>query len=183
MRTAEKVKLTLGQMIKQALVNEFIYKDIMLGVTMPTKTKSNKRANGEGSFYQLENRTWVHQITLGLKPDGKPDRKSFKGRTKTECLERKKAFLDRKNQFEAELLVEKTEREKVEEEVRRRGHSLESEIIFGNAFLPWLNLYKTPPTVKPATYKSYLDIYNVHFMDHFGKMMLCDVTQDFVQEY
>lgn len=51
------------------------------------KTKK-KRANGEGSFYQLKDKSWVHQITLGRKEDGKPNRKSFAGLTKEICLER-----------------------------------------------------------------------------------------------
>lgn len=32
------------QLIKQALINEYIYKDIMAGVTLPHKNKTIKRA-------------------------------------------------------------------------------------------------------------------------------------------
>ncbi len=50
---------------------------------------AKRRSNGEGSFWQLPDRTWVHQITLGRKEDGSLIRKSFKGRTKAICKERK----------------------------------------------------------------------------------------------
>lgn len=43
-RTAEIVRLTLGQMIDQAMTSELIYKDIMRGVKMPKKKKPQKRA-------------------------------------------------------------------------------------------------------------------------------------------
>ena len=39
---------------------------------------ARKRANGEGSYYQLPDRTWVYQVTIGRKEDGAPKRKSFK---------------------------------------------------------------------------------------------------------
>ena len=43
-RTAEVVKLTMSQMIKQAIVSEYIYKDIMAGIKLPKKQKPQKRA-------------------------------------------------------------------------------------------------------------------------------------------
>jgi len=145
--------------------------------------KSKKRVNGEGSFYQMKNRTWVHQITLGRKPDGKPDRKSFKGKTQAECIARKNAYFEEKLRQETAEAIEKSETDFREEEEKRLGHSLASEIVFGKAFLSWLNLYKVPPTVKPATYASYLDIYNVHFFEYFGELMPYEITQDVVQAY
>ena len=146
-------------------------------------TRAKKRANGEGSFYQLKNRTWVHQITLGRKPDGTPDRKAFKGKTQAECIARKGAYFEEKLRQETAEATEKSKTELQEEDEKRRDHPFESEIVFGNAFLSWLSLYKVPPTVKPATYASYLDIYNVHFFEYFGEMMLFEVTQDIVQQY
>ena len=81
-------------------------------------------------------------------------RKSFKGRTKAICKERKDAWL-----AEQAVLKEKSEAQaqlaarELAEEVRR-GHSLESEAQFEAAFLEWLKLYKSPPTRKPSTYAS-----------------------------
>lgn len=44
-----------------------------------------RRSNGEGSFYQQKDKSWVYQVTYGRKEDGSPYRKAFKGRTKTIC--------------------------------------------------------------------------------------------------
>ena len=41
---AGKVKLACGQLVKQAIANELIYKDIMLGVVLPSTPKAQKRA-------------------------------------------------------------------------------------------------------------------------------------------
>ena len=46
---------------------------------------AKKRSNGEGTYWQLADKTWVHQITLGRKEDGTLERKSFTGRTNTIC--------------------------------------------------------------------------------------------------
>ena len=43
-RTAELVKLTLHQIIQQAIIEEYIYKDVTIGLSLPKKEKSEKRA-------------------------------------------------------------------------------------------------------------------------------------------
>lgn len=43
-RTLEKIKVTMNQIVKQAIINEFIYKNIMLGVEIPKTIKQDKRA-------------------------------------------------------------------------------------------------------------------------------------------
>ena len=42
---------------------------------MPGNTKKHRRGNGEGSVYQRKDGTWAAVLTVGVKPDGKPDRK------------------------------------------------------------------------------------------------------------
>ena len=142
-----------------------------------------KRGNGEGTFYQLADRTWVHQITYGRKPDGSPYRKAFKGRTKAICKERKEEWLAEQEALKDQ---EKAAQEAAMREQEQRialGHSLESEILFEEAFLGWLKLYKSPPTRKPSTYASYVDTYNTHFAEYFAKLPLYQITQDVVQDY
>lgn len=41
---------------------------------MPGNTKKHRRGNGEGSVYQRKDGTWAAVLTVGVKPDGKPDR-------------------------------------------------------------------------------------------------------------
>jgi integrase len=47
----------------------------------------------------------------------------------------------------------------------------------------WLKLFKSPPTKKATTYSGYLDVYEDHFAEYFGEMMLFEITQEVVQEY
>lgn len=43
-RTAELIKLTMRQIIKQAILEEYIYKDVTIGLSLPKKQKTEKRA-------------------------------------------------------------------------------------------------------------------------------------------
>lgn len=43
-RTAELVKLTLQQIVKQAIIEEYIFKDVTIGLSLPKKQKTEKRA-------------------------------------------------------------------------------------------------------------------------------------------
>lgn len=144
---------------------------------------AKRRSNGEGSYYQRPDRTWVHQITLGRKEDGTLIRKSFKGRTKAICTQRKEEWLAEQARLKEQ--TEKEQRETAEQEdiVARLGHSLESETLFDVAFMEWLKLYKSPPTRKPSTYASYIATYNTHFAPAFGAMPLYEITQDVIQDY
>ena len=144
---------------------------------------AKKRSNGEGSFWQLSDRTWVYQITVGRKENGAPERKSFKGRTKAICKQRKEEWEAQQAALKAQAENEQRETERLEEEQKRLGHSIESETLFEDAFLEWLRLYKSPPTRKPSTYASYIDTYNTHFGPAFGTMPLYQITQDVIQEY
>ncbi len=144
---------------------------------------SKRRSNGEGSFWQLPDRTWVYQITVGRKENGSPERKSFKGRTKAICRQRGEVWLAER---EAQKKIDAAKRQKQLDEEQRYlalGHYPESEAPFGEAFLGWLKLYKVPPTRKPSTYAGYLNTYNSHFAEYFGDMPLYSVTQDVVQDY
>lgn len=46
---------------------------------MAKKRKNSRRANGEGSIVQRKDGRWCGVVTLGYKPDGKINRKSFMG--------------------------------------------------------------------------------------------------------
>ncbi|HIU44066.1 MAG TPA: site-specific integrase [Candidatus Ventrousia excrementavium] len=144
---------------------------------------AKKRSNGEGSFWQRPDRTWVYQITIGRKADGSPERKSFKGRTKAICKQRKEEWEAQQAALKAKVEADKLEAARIEEEQQRLGHSIESETLFEPAFLEWLRLYKSPPTRKPSTYASYIDTYNIHFAPAFGSLPLYQITQDVIQEY
>ena len=84
---------------------------------------AKRRSNGEGSFWQLPDRTWVYQITLGRKEDGSLIRKSFKGRTKAICKERKEEWLAEQAALKDKAEMEAQEGAKELEEEIQRGHS------------------------------------------------------------
>ena len=142
-----------------------------------------RRPNGEGSFYQQKDKSWVYQITYGRKADGSPYRKSFKGRTKTICKERRAQWEEEQARLKAEEEAQAQEATRLEELRAKLGHPIESEILFSEAFPQWLDLYKAPPARKPSTYASYLDTYRIHFAEAFGDMPLYQITQDVVQDY
>lgn len=50
-----------------------------------------RRANGEGSVYKKANGKWQGELPLGLKTNGRPDRKYFTGDTQKEVLDKMKA--------------------------------------------------------------------------------------------
>ena len=110
-----------------------------------------RRSNGEGSFYQQKDKSWVYQVTYGRKEDGKPFRKSFKGRTKTICKERRAQWEEEQARLRAEEEARAQEAAHMEELRAKLGHPIESEILFSEAFPQWLDLYKAPPTRKPST--------------------------------
>lgn len=144
---------------------------------------ARKRANGEGSYYQLQDRTWVYQVTVGKKADGSPQRKSFKGRTKAICKQRKEEWDIAQATIQERMEQERLEAENVEALAARPGYFPEADTLFSDAFMEWLKLYKSPPTRKPSTYASHLATYKTHFGPAFGEMSLYAITQDVIQEY
>lgn len=60
-RTAELVKITLTQIVKQAILEEYIYKDVTLGLSLPKKTKPEKRALTDAE------KTFIQNADLNLK--------------------------------------------------------------------------------------------------------------------
>ncbi len=136
---------------------------------------SNKRSNGEGSYYRLKDNSWMHQITIGRKADGSQLRKSFKGRTKAECIQRREAWLEQQK----ELHEQKTS----VPDSHLNAQADPDAALFSEVFPRWLALYKAPPTRKPSTYAGYLDIYRLHFTPAFGSIPLRLITPDIVQEY
>lgn len=54
-RTAELVKLTLHQIIQQAIIEEYIYKDVTIGLSLPKKQKSEKRTLTDAEKALIQN--------------------------------------------------------------------------------------------------------------------------------
>ena len=85
---------------------------------------AKRRSNGEGSFWQLPDRTWVHQITIGRKEDGSLQRKSFKGATKKICKQRKEEWLAEQERLKTELEQQNLEKNRWRSITRVSGITL-----------------------------------------------------------
>ena len=89
-----------------------------------------KRSNGEGCFYQLKDRSWVLQITFGRKEDGSLARKSFKGKTKTACIERKDQWIAEQRALQQVVDAQYAEEQETMGPQLSEGHSEESDVLF-----------------------------------------------------
>lgn len=83
-----------------------------------------RRSNGEGSFYQQKDKSWIYQVTYGRKEDGSPYRKAFKGRTKTICKERRTQWEEEQARIKAEEEAQAAESARLEELRAKLGHPL-----------------------------------------------------------
>ena len=69
---------------------------------MSTKDDKSRKKNGEGSIYQLANGKWTGKLQIGKKPDGKPLRKTFSGKTEAEVRKKIREFNKNKEKYLAE---------------------------------------------------------------------------------
>ena len=79
-RTAELVLLTITQIIKQAMIEEYIFKDITLGLSLPAKQKPKKRVLSD------EEKTMVEQAGLTPKERAFVDLLYYTGMRRGEAL-------------------------------------------------------------------------------------------------
>jgi integrase len=60
---------------------------------MPRKRNEGTRApNGSASFYQDANGRWHGRVTMGVRDDGKPDRRHVRGKTETDVVRKVRAL-------------------------------------------------------------------------------------------
>ena len=67
-RTAEIVRLTIKQIIQQAIINEYIYKDVSLKVSLPQSQKKEKRSlsNEEKAILEKAKLTQRERVFVDL---------------------------------------------------------------------------------------------------------------------
>ena len=129
---------------------------------MPRKKKTaTRRGNHEGSIYQRKDGLWISQITIGLKPDGKPLRKSFTGKTRAEVAAKLIPYMNKEN---GKVITAR-------EEVR-----IESHMMF------WLMNYKIT-TVAPRTFESCIRNAKLHIFPAYGNFRPQDLNIDNLQPH
>lgn len=129
---------------------------------MPRKKKTaTRRGNHEGSIYQRKDGLWVSQISIGLKPNGKPHRKSFTGKTRAEVAAKLIPYMNKEN---GKVIA-------VREEVR-----IESHMMF------WLMNYKIT-MVAPRTFESCIRRAKLHIFPVYGNFRPQDLNIDNLQPH
>lgn len=125
------------------------------------KKSATRRGNHEGSIYQTKNGLWVSQITIGLKPDGKPLRKAFTGKTRAEVSAKLIPYMNKEN---GKIITAR-------EEVR-----IESHMMF------WLMNYKIT-TVSGRTFESCIRNAKRHIFPVYGNYRPQDLNIDNLQPH
>lgn len=125
-----------------------------------SNTKRKKSKDGEGSVYQLKNGRWTGKLYLGKKPDGKPNRKTFSGKTETEVRRKIKAFNKEKDKYLAENVAS---------------------ISFEEYINKWLYEYKRNELADSSFDRLEYTIKG-DIIPHLGYLQLGNVTPDDIQE-
>lgn len=129
---------------------------------MPRKKKTaTRRGNNEGSIYQRKDGLWISQISIGLKPDGKPLRKTFTGKTRAEVATKLIPYMNQRN---GKVVTAR-------EEVR-----IESHMMF------WLMNYKIT-TVAGRTFESCIRNAKLHIFPVYGNFRPQDLNIDILQPH
>lgn len=128
---------------------------------MPGNSKKRRRGNNEGSIYQRKNGTWAAALIVGVKTDGKPDRKFLYGKTRKEVAEKLR-----------------NAQNKLDVGVMPGGDN----ILFGTWIKNWLEVI-IKPGIKERTYKNYRSAIYKHIIPGLGNCRLKDLSDDVIQAY
>lgn len=126
---------------------------------MSTKDESTRKKNGEGSIYQLANGKWTGKLQIGKKPDGKPLRKTFSGKTEAEVRKKIKEFNKNKEKYLAENIP-----------------SLSFEEYVNN----WLYVYKRNE-LKPTSFDRLESTIKNHIIPNLGYLQLANIEIEDIQ--
>ena len=128
---------------------------------MPGNTKKHRRGNGEGSVYQRKDGTWAAVLTVGVKPDGKPDRKFLYGKTRKEVADK---LREAQNKLDAGVIP--------------GGDN----VLFSTWVMNWLEIV-IKPGIKERTYINYKASIEKHIIPGIGRYKHKDITDDVIQKY
>ncbi|GAB3914612.1 tyrosine-type recombinase/integrase [Kibdelosporangium lantanae] len=127
------------------------------------REKQGRNANGRSSIYYSEKeKTWHGWVTVGVKDNGKPDRRHVRGQTKTEVSEK----------------VTKLEQERNEGRVRKAGQSWTVETWLKH----WLENVVAPPVVTENAYSAYEVAVRVHLVPGLGAHRIDKLTPEHLEK-
>lgn len=122
---------------------------------------AKKRGQNEGSIRKRSDGTWEARVTVGIQPNGKPNRKSIYGKTRQEVSAK---MTDLLNNLQKGLLTNP------------------SELTLSQ----WFDYYMTEckkPFVKPTTYVNYTVKVKNHIKPAIGHYKLKNLRQDIIQKF
>lgn len=128
---------------------------------MPGNTKKHRRGNGEGSVYQRKDGKWAAVITVGVKENGKPDRKFLYGKTRKEVADK---LREAQNKLDVGVIP--------------GGDN----VLFSAWIRNWLEVV-IKPGIKERTYKNYTAAIEKHIIPGIGNYRLKDLTDDVIQKF
>ena len=110
-----------------------------------SRDKKGRNANGRSSIFQSPtDGTWHGWVSVGIKDDGRPDRRHVRGRTKADVTRK----------------VNQLERERDEGMTRRAGQTWTVERWLNH----WLEVIIAPPTITENAYEAYEVAVRVHLI-------------------
>jgi integrase len=113
------------------------------------REKGTRNANGRSSiYYSDKDKCWHGYVTVGVKDNGRPDRRHTRGQ----------------NQSEVTKKVRKLERERDEGKVRKPGQTWTVEQWLNH----WLYTIVAPPTIKANAWDAYENTVRVHLIPGIG---------------
>lgn len=118
-----------------------------------------KAKDGEGSVYQLPNKRWVGKLYIGRKADGKPNRKTFSGKTESEVRKKIREFNKNKDKYSQENIT-----------------SLSFEEYINN----WLYTYRRNQ-LKPSSFDRLESTIKNHIVPNLGYLQLSNVEAKDIQ--
>ena len=121
----------------------------------------SKRGQNEGSIRQRKDGTWEARYTVGVKENGKPNRKSVYAKTRKEV----------KDKLNAILLS-----------LKNGTYTNSNNILFIDWLSKWLETY-AKPNIKLATYTSYETYIRGHLKPYFSNIKLQSVSAEMLQKF
>ncbi len=115
---------------------------------MTEEPKRTRRPNGASSIYKGQDGKWHGRVTVGVKDDGKPDRR----------------HVERKTQAEVIHAVRELEKQRDSGAVRRPGKPWTLKAWLTH----WLENITAPPVVRASTYSSYRVAVTNHLIPGLG---------------
>jgi len=121
----------------------------------------SKRSNGEGTIYKNEQRNrFEGQITVGIRPDGKPIRRKVTGRTRSEVTKRMAEVKERSG----------------------NGPGLSSDVTVANWLNHWITTVLPMADIAVSTRESYEGICAWYLIPSLGRIRLVKLTPAQVRE-